>query len=35
MAKLVFGMNQPLYGYVDHMAYVVLPRSVLNRREQM
>jgi hypothetical protein len=27
MAKLVFGMNQSLDGYVDHMALRLIPRS--------
>ena len=27
MAKLVFGMNQSLDGYVDHMAFAPGPRS--------
>jgi hypothetical protein len=28
MAKLVFGMNQSLDGYVDHMAFAPMPHAI-------
>ena len=35
MAKLVFGMNQSLDGYVDHMAFAPGPRLFRHFIEQV